>query len=317
MKKLKIAIFGASSHIAKGLIFNFLRNGGVNLYLYTRSAGRVRNFLKVIGRAAAKGCIIYGSYKGFIKPLYDVVINCVGVGTLNKLQGNYSKYFTVTEEFDNLAIKYLLSGHQEVLYINFSSGVVYGGGFLGPAGENTINHIKVNHIVKEDYYTIARLNAEAKHRSFEGLRIADLRLFSYFSRFIDLTDKYFITEILNCIKNKKVFVTDELNIVRDYVHPDDLFLMVKRCMGTPKINGAYDLSSRKPVKKMEILEYFSAEYGLKYKIKKSCPMMSATGQKDVYYSKYNIASNIGYKPSFSSMETIMKESKYILGMDNG
>jgi nucleoside-diphosphate-sugar epimerase len=233
---------------------------------------------------------------------------------MNKPGDSYSDYFIVTEKYDNLVIEYLLK-NSNTLYISFSSGAVYGRSFSAPMGVNTANSIQVNSVAAEDYYAIARLNAEAKHRSFKELKIVDLRVFSYFSRFIDLTDKYFITEILNCVINKKIFETDEVNIVRDYVHPDDLFSIVRKCIDAGKINIAFDVNSAKPVEKKEILDYFSLEYDLTYKMDRSLKHNGPTGSKNIYYSNYNNATYIGYKPTFSSMDTIRQESKYILKKD--
>ena len=282
------------------------------MHLYTRSPDKVRSFLGAIGRSTEKGYVIHEGYKNFMKSFYDVVINCVGVGTLNKLQGDFTRYFTVTEEYDNLAIGYLRNSHPDALYISFSSGAVYGREFSASVEENTMNSIRVNHIAKEDYYAIARLNAEAKHRAFKNLRIVDLRIFSYFSRFIDLTDGYFITDIMDCILNKKVLITDNVNIVRDYVHPEDIYSIIRKCMNAGKINAAFDAISFKSVEKKEILDYFSYVYGLKYETGRSLGHISATGSKNIYCSNYDNAASIGYKPAFSSMDAIKQESKYIL-----
>ncbi|MCM8796935.1 MAG: NAD-dependent epimerase/dehydratase family protein [Candidatus Omnitrophica bacterium] len=311
MKKSKIAIFGSASHIAKGLINNFLKSKKFNLHLYTRSPEKVSRFLDAIGKRFHKDSVIHKGYRDFLKCSYDVIINCVGVGTMNKPGDAYSDYFTVTEKYDNLIIKYLLK-NIDTLYISFSSGAVYGSNFSAPMEENTVNSIRINHIIPKDYYAIARLNAEAKHRAFNKLRIVDLRIFSYFSRFIDLTDRYFITELINCILNKKVLTTDSANIIRDYVHPEDLYSIVKKCIYIGKINMAFDVISAKPVEKREILDYFSSVYGLKYKIVRSLIHFSPTGTKYIYCSNYNNASCIGYKPLFSSIDTIKEESKYIL-----
>ena len=315
MKKLKIAILGSTSHIAKGLIYNFLQSGEFSLHLYIRSSDKVdkvRRFLNAIEKTAGKECVIHKGYNDFLKCSYDIVINCIGVGTLSKLQGDYTKYFTVTEEYDNLVIGYLYNRHPDALYIGFSSGAIYGREFLVPVREDTVNCIRVNHITPEDYYSITRLNAEAKHRAIKNLRIIDLRLFSYFSRFVDLTDNYFIVEVINCILNKKVLKTDNMNIVRDYVHPKDLFSVIRKCIEVGKINGAFDVASVKPVEKWEILDYFSSEYSLKYKIIPSLNYVSPTGSKNIYCSTYNNTTRLGYKPTFSSMDTIKEESKYIL-----
>jgi len=311
MRKPKIAILGSPSHIAKGLINNFLQDGEFSLDLYTRSSDKVRSFLSHIGKSPGKNCVIHNGYRDFLEPSYDVLINCVGVGTFKKLRGDYAQYFTVTEEYDNLAIKYL-QDRPDTLYISFSSGAVYGRELSAPADENAANCIHVNHITTNDYYAIARLNAETKHRAFGNLRIVDLRVFSYFSRFIDLEDGYFITEVLDCILRNKVLMTDDVNMVRDYIHPQDLFSMILKCMDAGKINAAFDAISAKPVEKMEILDYFSSIYGLKYEIGRTLSHFSATGAKNIYCSSYNSAASIGYRPAFSSMDAIKEEAKYIV-----
>jgi len=309
--KLKIGILGSFSHIAKGLINNFLQNGEFTLHLYTRSADRVCSYLESIGKTNDKSVVIYEGYNEFLKCSYDVIINCVGVGTLNRLQGDYTKHFMVTEKYDNLVIEYLLK-NSDSIYISFSSGAIYGRVFSAAVEENTMNSIRVNHVSAEDYYTITKLNSEAKHRSFKNLRIVDLRIFSYFSRFIDFKDGYFINEVIDCVLNKKVLLTDNVNIIRDYVHPEDLFTIIRKCIDTEKINNAFDVTSAKPVEKREILDYFSLEYGLKYETNKPFNHVSPTGSKNIYYSKYNKALGIGYKPKFTSMDAIKQESEYIL-----
>jgi nucleoside-diphosphate-sugar epimerase len=311
MKKLKIAILGSSSHIAKGLINNFLQNKKFSLHLYTMSPKKTHAFVEAIGNSPVKNCVTHKDYDDLLQYSYDVIINCIGVGTHNKLQGNYTDYFTVTEKYDDLAIKYC-SKHSSALYICFSSGAVYGRNFSAPMEENTANCIKANHVTTTDYYSITRLNSEAKHRAFTKLNIVDLRIFSYFSSFMDLADGYFITEIMDCILNNKILMTNDINIIRDYIHPTDLFSLIKKCIDIRKINAAFDVSSTAPITKKEILNYFSCTYGLKHKVNQLYKYTSATGLKNIYYSKYNKILAIDFKPSFSSMDTIKQEAKYIL-----
>lgn len=44
----KIAILGATSHIAKGLIYNFNKEEANELFLFARSIDRLQGFLKSI-----------------------------------------------------------------------------------------------------------------------------------------------------------------------------------------------------------------------------------------------------------------------------
>jgi nucleoside-diphosphate-sugar epimerase len=309
---MNIAIMGATSHIAKGLIEKFLRNGVHHLYLFSRSSGNVQQFLDAIGRSGGENHTVCSDYQAFSTLSYDVIINCIGVETRNKHNCDFTRYFSVTEEFDNLAISYLMNRNSNALYISFSSGAVYGKGFSKPADEFSMNCLPVNQIVPEDYYAIVRINAESKHRAHPNLRIIDLRIFSYFSRYINLSDGYFITDVMESIRNNTLLVTDSTNIVRDYLHPEDLFAMIVTCIHAGRINRALDVNSSRPVSKQEILEYFQSEYGLKYESRHFSQNASATGAKNNYYSTCNRASQIGYTPSYSSMESLKHEAKWIL-----
>ena len=309
---MNIAILGATSHIAKGLIFRFLGKGGVHLNLYTRSSSRMLDFLGSIEKISSEAYLVHQGYSDFFSSSHDVIINCVGVGTRKKIKGDYSLYFTITEKYDNMVIDYLLNANPDTLYISFSSGAVYGRGNLAPVEECSQNAIQVNRVAPADYYGITRLNAEAKHRAFDKLNIVDLRIFSYFSRYIDLADGYFITDVINSILHEKVFETSEVNICRDYVHPDDLFSMVLKCLGAGRINAAFDVNSNGSVCKQEILDYFSVSYGLNYVMKRSLNNISPTGSKNIYCSINQNASVTGYQPQYSSIETIVQEAEYIL-----
>jgi len=189
---------------------------------------------------------------------------------------------------------------------------VYGREFLAPAQESSAYTICANHISSADYYAIARLNAEAKHRAFKNLNIVDIRIFSYFSRFIDLDQGYFITELLGALLNKKTLMANSINFVRDYIHPQDLYSLITKCIAAGKLNLALDAGSAKPVEKKEILDYFSAQYGLKCQLSESIGPASATGEKKIYCSDYKNAAQIGYSAQFSSLEALQQEAKYIL-----
>ena len=304
----KISILGATSHIAKGLIFNFSREKNAELFLFARNPRKVKDFLESENISLQDRIF---DFSQFSSGNYDVVINCVGLGTPNKVDGNQLDLFPLTEQFDNLCLEYL-KAHGEVLYINFSSGAVYGKGFAKPVNEKSIYECLVNEIRHEDYYGIAKLNSEAKHRSHPELNIIDLRVFAYFSRFIDLEARYLITDIINCVKQKKVLKTGPNDLVRDYIHPDDLFRMIKSCIKKHHLNDAFDLTSRKPARKFEILEFYKKKYSLDYVIQEDFSAVNASGSKDNYYSVSKKAERIGFVAQYSSMDSIMMESEYIL-----
>jgi len=78
------------------------------------------------------------------------------------------------------------------------------------------------------------------------------------------------------------------------------------------INDIFDCYSLKPVNKFEILDFFVAEYGLKYMVRDDIKTSAITGTKDNYYSLNRKAKDIGYNPQFTSMDSIVQESFTIL-----
>lgn len=309
MRRTEIAILGANSHIAKGLIDRFLQCGTYNLHLYTTDSVKTGVFLESLG----KSCEIHDGYSSFQGG--DVIINCIGAGSAPKLKGAYTNYFSLTETYDNLVIGHLKQ-NPDSLYISMSSGAVYGRFLTAPAEKHTLNPIQVNNISSADYYSITRLYSEAKHRAYCGLNIVDVRIFSYFSRYMNIEDGYFMTELIDCLLNGKVLKTDVGNMVRDYVHPQDLFSLILKCIDIAHVNAAFDAVSSAPVDKRTILEYFSS-CGLKYELVDSLGSVGATGHKNIYCSSYNSAELIGYIPEFSSMQALQEEADCIVKQHKG
>ncbi len=314
MNRNKIAILGATSHIAKGLIQHFLQTEQYQLSLFGRSEDKINSFLQNLPeeQSLSSDHSIFTGYDDFLSYQYDAIINCVGVGTGSKLAKKYYQWFTITEKFDNLAISYLDKINPQAIYLSFSSGAVYGRDFTDPANRDTINHLPANDLQPTDYYAIARLNAETKHRALTHLNIFDLRIFSFFSRFIDLSDNYFMADLLSCTLQKKIFYTNKQNIVRDFIHPEDLFSIIVKCLKIPTLNQAFDISSLKPVDKWSIIHYFQNRFNLEVKTNKEYDYNSATGSKEHYYSNYNNTKVIGFTPKFTSMETIQQEAEHII-----
>ena len=214
----------------------------------------------------------------------------------------------MTEKFDNIILDYIRK-NSKTAYINFSSGAVYGTSFEQPSSNNTKSCIDVNNILHEDYYRIAKLNSEAKHRSLNHYNIIDLRIFGYYSRFIDLTKNYLMNDIISSIKEKKTLKTSPTNIIRDYIHPIDLSNLVKDCFETKKINEALDVKSKKPISKMEILKFFKENHGLKFEILENYRSRSTTGEKLNYYSENKNTESLKFEAKYTSIDCIINETE--------
>lgn len=309
--KFKIIILGANSHIAKGLIYNFFKNKNSKLYFYTTDKQKANKFVESLKVKRQASYIINNYNKNFVSNA-DLIINCIGVGTPKQLNGQYNLWFDVLEHFDNLCIEYIKQ-NKKCLYIHFSSGTIYGSNFVSPANFQTTNNIFVNKIDINNFYSISKLYSEAKHRSFDNLKIVDLRVFSYFSRFANLEDGYFLSDIINSIKNKTELIVNEQNIVRDYIHHSDLYKIVLKLMKYININDSFDLISKAPINKKDILNFFVKHYGLKYKIKNNLKFTNSSGTKNYYYSKYNkLKTKLKFEVKYSSLESLITEAKDFL-----
>lgn len=297
----KIALLGATGYIGRSLLAEFFDDKDkVQLFLFSRSKDKIKNLIKV----KPKGYKVTAcSFNKFNSLDYDVIINCTGIGDPMILKKEPGDIFKITEEIDNMILKYL-SRKPKTLYINFSSGAVYGRDYKKAINSETKSVLNVNNISVSEYYSIAKINAEAKHRSMPILNIVDLRVFAFFSRFVNIDSGFLMSEMINCIKNKKVFKTNDENIIRDYICPKDLFSIIRAVIKKQKINDFFDVYSLKPVSKFELLSFLEKKYGLKYIIKKSLRSDNKIVSKNVYYSKDRKLKDIGCSPRFSSLKGI-------------
>ena len=245
----RISIIGATSHVAKGLIVRFAKTDNYQLFLFSRGVNRVSDFLK------KESLVVSGNYeyKEFECIESDVILNCIGYGSNSSVCSSGSSLFYLFEKFDNIVLNYL-ENHPQCLYINFSSGAVYGTNFKDPVNEKSIAWYKPNFIKKEDNYRLSKIYTEAKHRSLTEFKIWDIRIFNYISQFIDLTGRMLITEIICSLIENKTFETDSGNIIRDFVHPDDLFTMVIKIIEKDDGNEVVDLYSKASISKMDLLK---------------------------------------------------------------
>lgn len=305
---MNVAIFGATSHIAKNLIYYFLEQTDDYLYLFVRNFDSIQFFLESIQADPLRFRLM--DYCFFDENAYDAVINCIGIADPAKQKTAGIEMFRVTEFYDNLIISYI-EENSATKYISFSSGAIYGSSFIEPVGIDSVAGYKVNSLASGDYYRISKINSEAKHRALNGFFIVDIRLFSFFSRFQDLHSSFLMTELVNCVLENKVFITNNIDIIRDYIHPEDLFLMIQAILlKKSQVNIAFDACSYAPISKFSIIEYFQKKFDLHIQITE-LNNTSPTGIKSVYYSN-NHADIHGYESKRSSLETISEESENIM-----
>lgn len=275
---MNIAILGSTGNIARGLRLLFDYNNHI-LYKFSRSA-------KTDDLVTNEG---YYNISTFNNHFYDVIINCTGNGFIGK------DIFGVTEYYDDLIFKYLVDSPKTIV-ISFSSGVV--------------GRFSSHGFLETDYYTIAKLNSEAKHRASK-YTIIDIRLYSSFCHTNNLDQPYFINDVIRHIKTHTIYKTNEDKLIRDYISMADLFSLIQRCIIYNKnvVFEAYTLAS---VSKFEILEKFKEKFGLAYDVSNYFIDNPYTGKKLDYTPIFKDAESIGYQPTMTSLENLIKETELIL-----
>jgi nucleoside-diphosphate-sugar epimerase len=305
-----IAILGASSQIARDLIVSMVDSGRSGIQLYVRDLIKTKNWVEE--NRFEKSCEIF-SYESYGKIDHEVVLNFVGVGDPQRAAKIGTSIFDITNYYDELVLKNLVDNPSR-RYIFISSGAVYGKNFQEPVTANSSAIFSINNLRPEDWYGIAKLYAESKHRTRPELAIVDLRIFNYFSNSQDLGTRFFITDVINSIWKDQVLKVSADNIVRDYLHPSDFKNLVDNIINSPPLNIALDCYSREPVDKFTLLNELSKIFNLRFKVDINSEnfIVNATGTKSSYYSSNRKAKEIGYDPKYSSLEGVVKETSLLL-----
>jgi len=305
---MKIAILGATSQIAQDLILSFSINKDYDFSLFGRNIELLEKWINSENLSEKYQIQEYSEFVNHQK--YDVIINFVGIGDPAKAQKMGSDIFKVTEQYDDMALEYLKQ-HKKTKYIFLSSGAVYGGNYQEPVNKNTVAMIDINNLDSTDWYTLAKLYAEAKHRSLSDLSIVDVRVFNYFSHTQDMNARFLITDIVRVIKNKEVFKTSAVDIVRDFITPPDFYNLIQAIVDFKPINMALDCYTKSPISKFDLLNGLKEEFGLDYKVDKNIGIINATGLKLNYYSLNKAEKSINYNPENTSLEGIIQEIGFI------
>ena len=301
---MKIAILGATSQIAKDLILSFSKNKVYDFSLFVRKVKLLEEWINNENLNENYQVQEYSNFSNNQK--YDVIINFVGVGDPEKSQEIGNNIFKITEQYDEMVLEYLKC-NKETKYIFLSSGAVYGGDYKYPVNKDALATIDINNLAVTDWYAIAKLYAEAKHRSLPNLFIVDVRVFNYFSHTQSMNARFLITDIIHAIKNKEVFKTSSENIARDFITPPDFYNLIRTIIDFKPINIALDCYTKSPVLKFDLLSEFGSKFGLKYEVGKDIDIVNATGAKLNYYSVNKAAKSMGYNPKNTSLEGIIQE----------
>lgn len=310
---MRIALLGATSHIAKDVIQLFAAEGVHELTLFARRTEAVSDWLSKCG---IKNCYPVCDFDSFTKHQhFDALINFVGVGNPAQTTTMGASIFDITQKYDQMALGYVES-HPECRYIFFSSGAVYGDNFDEPVSEYSKALLPLNQIGAQHWYAVAKLHAECRHRAHFDKAITDIRVFNYFSHSVDLSARFLITDLLRSMQAREIFRTSSANITRDYAGPREIYQLVNRILSVSAVNCSVDCYTNAPVDKLKMLEAMSSAFGLRYELVQQATGVTATGNKTHYYSLNRRASAVfGYQPQQTALQVLLLEVSIILGRD--
>lgn len=304
---MRIAILGGTSQIATDLARSLAADGECFLNIYARQPEVVRASL----RGGAGEHFSFDVFQAFAQTniKFDAVINFVGAGNPARVITLGADIFSITSEFDQLALNYL-KRNPECRYIFASSGAIYGGDFSMPVNTETRAVIQVNSLSASDWYGVAKLHAECRHRALKDYQIIDIRFFNYFSGTQDINGRYLVTDALRAVKLGQKLKTSSENLVRDYMGPEEVFSLICGILKARPINIAIDGYTKQAVDKFQLLNAMEKKFGLVYEIDNEALLLNATGAKKNYFSENYLAQKIfGYAPQNTALEIILQQAE--------
>jgi nucleoside-diphosphate-sugar epimerase len=310
---MRIAFLGATSQIAKDLVLSFSVSEQHELVLFARRPEAVKEWLTEF---SLMGKYQVDSFDAFsADDHFDAIINFVGVGNPAQALEMGASIFDITLKYDNMALEYLRR-NGSCRYLFLSSGAAYGSNFDEPVDSFSSALIPINNLRPQDWYGVAKLHAECRHRALPDFSIIDIRVFNYFSHTQDITAKFFIADVCRAIQSKKIFSTSSGNIYRDYMGAADFHQLIASILNAAPFNDVLDCYTLDPVDKWQLLDRLKNDFDLDVDVKATPVGINATGVKINYFSKNRCAANIGYVPTKTSLELIVDEIKMLISKSN-
>lgn len=307
---MKVAILGASSHIAKDLIASLAQATAYKCSLFVRTPATLNAELQAIAAREGFPVLDYAAFGDRCE--FDAIINFVGVGDPARAVEMGQAIFSITEQYDHLALSYLRS-HPACKYIYLSSGAAYGTNFSAPITDESAAVFPINALQPQHWYGAAKFQAECRHRAQPEAAITDVRVFSYFSHRQSCEARFFLSDILRSLHTGTVLEVAPDDMLRDYLTPADFMQLIGRVLQAPPGNAAVDCYSLAPVGKFELLAAVSDEFGLKFTVAGEQARVNATGPKAHYYSHNRRAEQLfGYVPGDSSLSGVLREIRQAL-----
>jgi nucleoside-diphosphate-sugar epimerase len=306
---MRLAILGATSQIAKDLVLSFAAQSNHALVLYARRPDAVEQWLATVGLAGRFAVADFTAFSA--REQFDAILNFVGVVNPAEVADLDAGIFEVTLQYDELALAYQRQ-HPQCRYIFLSSGAAYGANFEAPVNADSKAVVPINALQPQDWYGVAKLHAECRHRALAPLPIVDVRVFNYFSHTQDMNARFLMADVVRAIRDRTLLQTSADPIVRDFIHPSDFYSLIATLLDAPSANAVVDCYSKAPVNKVDLLAAMQQSFGLQHETVQSPVTVNAFGQKPCYYSANTRAADFGYQPGLTSIEGLLQEASIAL-----
>lgn len=195
---------------------------------------------------------------------YEHLLESSDLGAIVNLIGGHSKNSDGIELDQVHSIDALACEWSQELgrpYVFVSSGAVFGNGHLDPLSGDSPFGPEGN----MDSYTLGKYKAENRHSALRdrGVRVSDLRLFSYAGPEFVRAGKYFLSLALKAVTQEEIFYTSGPEFIRDFVGAKELADSI--CAVLPLQEGIrFNLFSGEPASRKQILELFHQSLGLRF-----------------------------------------------------
>ena len=198
-------------------------------------------------------------------PFADYVIYCV----INK---NYIQDYKAVCNYYNLAKRYHLKSR--ILYT--SSGAVYG------QQPKIIKKIKENYLFKnkridfynynKNIYSMTKLKNEEIFKKLGkiGIKVSIARCFAFVGKHLPRDTNFVVGNFIKNILNKEKIEAKSIhNVIRSFMHEDDLVVWLFKILKRANINcPIYNVGSDQEVNIRKLALYLSKKYKLPIKLKK-------------------------------------------------
>ncbi len=298
-EELRVAILGATGHVGRALASELASRH--SLTLYARRPGIASEFATTLTVSPPPQVRDISELE---RHEHDLLVNCIGVGDPASVT-TPSIFESVTQHADDIALSYL-ARYPAARLVNISSGAASCSDFFEPAtGEESASACDHN---SGDAYALAKRASEQRHRGHAEAAIVDLRLFGFFSRYMDLNTTFLMSDVVRCLISGDPLKTGPDDLIRDYVAPHDLGMLVSLCMTAEPRNETFDVYSAAPVGKFELLDAFVERFGLTYSVVESRATGRTRVQRPAYYSLDRRSQAVGYLPTKTSLEVLQEET---------